>query len=125
MANGIYSHDGAILGIAAQTRDKSLLVGATTDNVPEGSSNLYFTAARARGVFSVAVPLVYTSGTGSLSIPVATSSANGYLSSTDWGIFNGKADAFTGYTGDVTVRDAAGTGTTTMTFSNGILTGVS
>lgn len=118
-------HVGAILGMAAQTRDKSLAVGATTDNVPEGSSNLYFTAARARSSVSAASPLSYNSTSGGFSIPVATSSANGYLSSTDWSTFNNKANAFTGYDGSVTVRDAAGTGTTTLTFSNGILTGVS
>jgi hypothetical protein len=37
---------------------------------------------------TISAPLNYTSGT--LSIPVATSSANGYLSSTDWSTFNNK-----------------------------------
>lgn len=37
---------------------------------------------------TISAPLSYTSGT--LSIPVATSSANGYLSSTDWSTFNNK-----------------------------------
>ena len=37
---------------------------------------------------TVSSPLSYSAGT--LSIPVATSSANGYLSSTDWSTFNAK-----------------------------------
>ena len=37
---------------------------------------------------TVSAPLSYSAGT--LSIPVATSSANGYLSSTDWSTFNAK-----------------------------------
>ena len=37
---------------------------------------------------TVSAPLSYSAGT--LSIPVATSSANGYLSSTDWSTFNNK-----------------------------------
>lgn len=37
---------------------------------------------------TVSAPLNYSAGT--LSIPVATSSANGYLSSTDWSTFNNK-----------------------------------
>jgi len=40
---------------------------------------------------TVSAPLVLT--TYDISIPVATSSANGYLSSTDWSTFNGKAAA--------------------------------
>jgi hypothetical protein len=37
---------------------------------------------------TISAPLNYTAGT--LSIPVATTSANGYLSSTDWNTFNNK-----------------------------------
>lgn len=39
-------------------------------------------------------PLVNTSGT--ISIPIASGSANGYLSSTDWNTFNGKQAALNG-----------------------------
>lgn len=40
-------------------------------------------------------PLVWNSGTNTISIPVATSSANGYLSSTDWLTFSSKQNAIT------------------------------
>jgi hypothetical protein len=39
--------------------------------------------------------LAYNSGTGVFSIPAATSSQNGYLTSTDWSTFNGKLDPST------------------------------
>ena len=43
---------------------------------------------------SATSPMVSTGGTSpTLSIPQATSSANGYLSSTDWSTFNGKQNA--------------------------------
>lgn len=113
-----------LYGLIAQTREKALAVGSTTDNVPEGSTHLYFTSARGRGVISASTPLAYSISTGIMSIPVATGSVSGYLSSTDWTTFNGKANAFTGYTGTVTVRNSDNTGTVAMTFSNGVLTGV-
>ena len=110
-----------LYGLIAQQRENSLTVGATTDNVPEGSSHLYFTSARARSVYTVQSPLNYVQSTGTLSLPVATGSTNGYLSSTDWNTFNNKANSFTGYTGTVSVRKGDDTGSLTMTFSNGIL----
>ena len=41
-------------------------------------------------------PLSYNNTTGAFSIAQATTSANGYLSSTDWNIFNGKQAALNG-----------------------------
>ena len=117
------------LGLARQTAQNSLVVGTTTDNVPEGGTNLYFTTDRARNVYTVNPPLSYVPATGTLQIPVSTGSTNGYLSSTDWNTFNGKANAFTGYTGSIVVVTgvnfvAQTTTTQTLTFSNGVLTGV-
>lgn len=43
-----------------------------------------------RGAFSATAPLAYNNSTGVSSIPVATTSADGYLSSTDWTTFNNK-----------------------------------
>lgn len=48
---------------------------------------------KVRGLFSATSPLVYSNG--DYSIPVATSSVNGYLSSTDWNTFNNKQAAGT------------------------------
>lgn len=57
-----------------------------------------------------------------LSIPVATSSVNGYLSSTDWSTFNNKQPAgsyITALTGDVT---ATGPGSSAATIANSAVT---
>lgn len=49
----------------------------------------------AAGFFSATAPLSYDSGTGVFSISQATTSTNGYLSSTDWNTFNSKQSALT------------------------------
>jgi hypothetical protein len=51
-------------------------------------SGLLYGNGTAIAAATVSSPLSYSAGT--LSIPVATSSANGYLSSTDWSTFNAK-----------------------------------
>jgi len=57
---------------------------------------------------TISTPLSYSAGT--LSIPVATSSANGYLSSTDWTTFNNKGSGtVTSVTGTAPVVSSGGT----------------
>lgn len=56
--------------------------------ITEGITNLYFTNARAQAALSVSAPLVYSFG--NITITQATTSSDGYLSSTDWSIFNSK-----------------------------------
>ena len=51
-------------------------------------SGLLYGNGTALAAATISSPLSYSAGT--LSIPVATSSANGYLSSTDWSTFNAK-----------------------------------
>lgn len=58
--------------------------------------------------FAATAPLIYNSSTGALSIPVATTSANGYLSSTDWTTFNNKIGNPTTATGDIIYRNSGG-----------------
>lgn len=77
------------------------LVGAVvldTDDIQELASptNRWFTDTRARAALSASSPLAYNSGTGVFSIPAATSSQNGYLTSTDWATFNAKQAALSG-----------------------------
>jgi hypothetical protein len=56
---------------------------------------------------TISAPLSYSAGT--LSIPVATSSANGYLSSTDWTTFNNKGSGtVTSVTGTAPVVSSGG-----------------
>jgi hypothetical protein len=72
--------------------DKTLGTLNTTA-VAEGT-NLYFTNSRAtdaaRAAISVTNPLTYDNVTGILGIKMANSTDNGFLSNTDWTIFNNK-----------------------------------
>jgi len=77
------------------------LVGAVvldTDDIQELASptNRWFTDTRARAALSASSPLAYNSGTGVFSIPQATGSQNGFLSSADWTTFNAKQQALSG-----------------------------
>ena len=125
MIANLMNEQGYLVGLIAQQRANALQTGTTSDIIVEGSTNLYFTADRARSTVSASSPLSYSSSTGVFSIPVATGSANGYLSSTDWSIFNNKANSFTGYTGTIDVRKGDDSGSLTLTYNNGVLTSVS
>jgi len=75
---------------------------------------------------SATSPIFYNSGTGVISIQVANTSQNGYLSSTDWNTFNGKLDpsgSGTGLTGIVKLAGSQTiTGAKTVDLSNGFKT---
>ncbi|WP_118973118.1 pyocin knob domain-containing protein [Taibaiella koreensis] len=64
-----------------------------SDQVPEGTNNLYFTNTRARNALSGSTPITYNSGTGQIGIKQAASGTNGYLSGADWNTFNSKEPA--------------------------------
>ncbi len=66
---------------------------SNTDQVPEGTTNLYFTNARARNAINVSAPVTYNAGTGNIGIAQAGISTSGYLSTTDWTTFNNKQNA--------------------------------
>ena len=65
----------------------------TTSDIPEGT-NLYYTSTRARNAISTNSPLSYSASTGIISIPAASTSASGYLTTADWNVFNNKIGAF-------------------------------
>jgi hypothetical protein len=65
----------------------------TTSDIPEGT-NLYYTSTRARNAISANSPLSYSASTGIISIPAASTSASGYLTTADWNVFNNKIGAF-------------------------------
>lgn len=65
----------------------------TTSDIPEGT-NLYYTSTRARNAISVNSPLSYSASTGIISIPAASTSVSGYLTTADWNVFNNKIGAF-------------------------------
>ena len=74
-----------------------------TDLVTEGSTNLYYTNARARAAFSANVgsALTYNSSTGRYTLLAADSGTAGYLTAADWNAFNNK-------------QNSIGTGTTSQ-----------
>ena len=78
------------------------LGGFNTDNLSEGSSNLYFTNARARGAISVSGDLSYNSGTGVISFTNDAGDIEGVTAGS--GLTGG------GTTGTVTVNVGAGDG---------------
>ncbi|HSU29533.1 MAG TPA: hypothetical protein VLJ68_14195 [Chitinophagaceae bacterium] len=108
----------AVTSVNTQTGDVVL----TSDHISEGTTNLYFSDARVRSVLSANSPLSYNSSAGIFSIPQATSTVSGYLSSSDWVNFSTKQTAgnyITGLTGDVT---ATGPGSVGATIANNAVT---
>jgi hypothetical protein len=87
IGSGVSSVNGLVGAVVLDTDDIQELVSPT---------NKWFTDTRARAALSVSSPLAYNSGTGVFSIPAATSSQNGYLTSTDWTTFNSKQAALSG-----------------------------
>lgn len=103
-------------------RFNSAFSGKSTTDLAEGT-NLYYTDARARGAVSATSPLDYVSGTGVFSIPAATSSVDGYLTSTDWNTFNNKQAAgnyITALTGDVTASGPGSAAATLATVNSNV-----
>ena len=103
------------------------LTGFDTDDLGEGSTNLYFTNARARAALSAGTGISYNSSTGAISSTItqyADSDARGAISVTDAGgdgslAYNSSTGVIT-YTGpssaEVRAHFSAGTG---VTISNG------
>ena len=78
-----------------------------TSVVPE-NGNQYYTDDKARLSISSNAPLIYDNLSGLFSITQSDTSNDGFLSSTDWNIFNNKQDAL-GYTPeDIANKDVAG-----------------
>lgn len=61
----------------------------TSDDLTEGTTNLYYTDARAQAAVSATAPLSYD-GLGGFSISQASSGSDGYLSAADFGTFSAK-----------------------------------
>ena len=100
---------------------KTGTVVLTTADISE-QTNLYYTDTRARASHSATAPLVYNSTSGNISIPLATTTTNGYLSSADWNTFNSKQSSgnfISAITGDIT---ATGPGSVVSTIAPNAVT---
>lgn len=89
--------------ISFSAKEPAITTGATTTyfrgdktfqtldtSVVSENTRLYYTDARARLSLSAASPVLYDNSTGTVSMGKSDGSTNGYLSSTDWGVFNNK-----------------------------------
>jgi hypothetical protein len=73
------------------TLDSSLITGSRTYTLPNATGTIALLSS-----ISATSPISYNSGTGVISMPQASGSQNGFLSSTDWTAFNGKQNALSG-----------------------------
>ena len=85
------SFTDTVTSVFGRTGDVVLLSSDVTTAL--GYTPYNGTDASIRGLFSATAPLSYSSGV--YSISQATTSSNGYLSSTDWNTFNGKESVLT------------------------------
>ena len=76
---------------------KTGAVVLNTDDISETvtPTNKWYTDARARAAISESAPITYNSTSGAIGITQASSTTDGYLSSTDWNTFNNKQSAIT------------------------------
>lgn len=69
---------------------QDLITAGTTAQYYRGDKSFQTLSTAIYALLSAGAPLTFNSSTGAFAIPVATTSVNGYLSSTDWTTFNSK-----------------------------------
>ena len=94
---GVITYNGTVY---TDSSIRSLISGGTgiTYNSSTGAisySGTVYTDSSVRGLLSGTAPITYNSSTGAIGITQSSTSANGFLSSTDWNTFNGKQNALT------------------------------
>ncbi len=70
-------------------------VSLTTNDVPEGTTNKYYTDARVRNAITAIGPLDFNASTGVLSMTTASTTSGGFLTASDFTNFNNKQTALT------------------------------
>jgi len=107
----------------------------STDAVTEGSTNLYFTNARARGALSGNAPISYNSTSGAISHAVSGVTAGSYGSSTSvpvitvdatghvTGVSTSSISGSLTFTGDVTGSGSTGSSTALTLANSGVVAG--
>lgn len=89
---------GVTSSIQTQINGKEPTISGTTSaDYFRGDKTFANFATAVRGDVSATSPLAYSSATGIFSIPQATGATGGYLSASDWSLFNSKQSAL-GYT---------------------------
>jgi hypothetical protein len=94
---GVITYNGTVY---TDSSIRNLLSGGTaiTYNSSTGAisySGTVYNDSSVRALLSGTAPITYNSTTGAIGITQASTSANGFLSSTDWNTFNGKQNALT------------------------------
>lgn len=92
-AGGILSYDGAGTYSLSAATVRALFSGTGLISYDNTTGVFTLSSATVRALLSATAPITYDNTTGVFAIPVATSLANGYLSSTDWSTFNNKEPA--------------------------------
>jgi hypothetical protein len=90
-------------------------------------NSTYYLASNPSGYITLAslsgtTPITYNSGTGAISIAQSGTSTSGYLSSTDWNTFNGKA-SLSAFSASPPLSYNSGTGAFSITQSSGSTNG--
>ncbi|MFM6913936.1 MAG: beta strand repeat-containing protein, partial [Aquirufa sp.] len=70
-------------------------VSLTTNDLPEGTTNKYYTDAKVRNAITATGPLNFNASTGVLSMTSASTTSGGYLTASDFTNFNNKQTALT------------------------------
>jgi predicted heme/steroid binding protein len=83
------------LGVYSLTANSLIKAGGTSTQFLKADGSVDNSAYITLTALSAVAPLNYNNLTGAFSIAQATTSSNGYLSSTDWNVFNGKQNAIT------------------------------
>lgn len=87
-------------------RGDKTFVTLNTAVVPE-LTNLYFTNARARSAISGTAPVLYNNISGAISMAAADAGTSGYLSNSDWSVFNNKVTNPMSAIGDIIYNDGS------------------
>jgi hypothetical protein len=70
-------------------------VSLTTNDVPEGITNKYYTDAKVRNAITATGPLSFNASNGVLSMTTASTTSSGFLTASDFTTFNNKQTALT------------------------------
>jgi hypothetical protein len=106
--NGVIATTSVISGNTISFASSTGILTSTINDVIATTSISGLGGGISLSSLSATAPLQYNNGTGEFSITLASSTANGYLSSTDWATFNGKQAAYTNLTSIGSLANSSG-----------------